>query len=187
MSVYLLWCVFLQILHTNGNHWVTITSIGCESGTVKMYDSLRMSAVLSKSVAHQVASILNTHHPQITVDIPEVQQQRGSNDCGLFAIAFATSILKGEDPSSVKYLQSSMRQHLVSCLEKQCMTVFPRQQGRRRKLNPISVQEIIPVYCLCRLPKSGRMAECTICGENYHRKCVGIIKKPFCCSHCYES
>ena len=42
-------------------------------------------------------------------------------------------------------------------------------------------------YCLCRLPKSGRMAECTICGENYHRKCVGIIKKPFCCSHRYES
>ena len=38
-----------------------------------MYDSLRMCAALSKSVAHQVASILNTHHPQITVDIPEVQ------------------------------------------------------------------------------------------------------------------
>ena len=66
---------------------------------MKMYDSLRMSAVLSKSVAHQVASILNTHHPQITVDIPEVQQQRGSNDCGLFAIVSATSILKGENPS----------------------------------------------------------------------------------------
>ena len=59
---------------------------------VKMYDSLHMCAVLSKTVAHQVASILNTHHPQITVDIPEVQQQRGSNDCGLFAIAFATMI-----------------------------------------------------------------------------------------------
>ena len=66
------------------------------------------------------------------------------------------------------------------------MMVFPRQQRRRKKLNPVSEQEIIPVYCSCRLPRAGKMVVCTVCGENYHRDCV-VFKKPFCCSHCNDS
>ena len=42
------------------------------------------------------------------------------------------------------------------------MMVFPRQQLRRKKLNPVSEQEIIPVYCSCRLPRAGKMVVCTV-------------------------
>ena len=72
----------------------------------------RIQGLVFLWVTRQVASIVHTHHAQILVDLPEVQQQLGSSDCGLFAIAFATSILKGEDPSSVRYIQSRMRQHV---------------------------------------------------------------------------
>lgn len=35
---------FIQILHINGNHWVCLTSIGCEPGKVNIYDSLTPSS-----------------------------------------------------------------------------------------------------------------------------------------------
>ena len=31
---------FIQILHTGGNHWVCVSSIGCQKGHVNLYDSL---------------------------------------------------------------------------------------------------------------------------------------------------
>ena len=42
-----------------------------------------------------------------------VQKQSGSEDCGLFAIAFATSIAFGQDPLKTTYTQSFMRKHLA--------------------------------------------------------------------------
>ena len=37
----------------------------------------------------------------------------GDSDCGLFALAFITSICNGEDPVKQIYDQSAMRDHLV--------------------------------------------------------------------------
>ena len=31
---------FVQVLHSGGNHWVTVSTVGCPSSTVKVYDSL---------------------------------------------------------------------------------------------------------------------------------------------------
>ena len=48
-----------------------------------------------------------------------VQHQIGALDCGLFALAFATSLCLAIDPTSVVYNQSHMRNHLIkSSLEK---------------------------------------------------------------------
>lgn len=41
------------------------------------------------------------------------QKQEGVNDCGVFAIAVATGLLFGEDPSNLHFDQSSMRSHLL--------------------------------------------------------------------------
>lgn len=161
----------MQILHSNGNHWVTVTNIGCRSGTVKTYDSLRMN-VRCKAVA----SIVCTHRSQILVDLPEIQQQVGSNDCGLFAIAFATSILKGEDPSSVGYSHSRIHQHLLSCLEKRHIMVFQGSSSLEK------AQSCISVYCSCHLLKSGRMM-CSTSGaisQSRSERTNQIVRKAWC-------
>ena len=46
------------------------------------------------------------------VEIKGVQQQTISVDCGLFAIAFATSLVFGEDPANVTYDSEKLRMHL---------------------------------------------------------------------------
>lgn len=42
-------------------------------------------------------------------NLPEVQHQIGVSDCGLFALAFATSIFFGEDSSTLQHNQAMMR------------------------------------------------------------------------------
>ena len=46
-----------------------------------------------------------------------MQEQRGSSDCGLFALAFITSVCCGVDPASQTYSQKEMRKHLLACIE----------------------------------------------------------------------
>ena len=49
----------------------------------------------------QVASILHEEGLEIVFNIKSVQQQNGT-DCGVFAIAFLTSLLNGDDPSKLQ-------------------------------------------------------------------------------------
>jgi hypothetical protein len=49
---------------------------------------------------------------ECVIHYPPVSQQKGSNDCGLYAIAFAASLCANEDPSGVCYIQNRMRGHL---------------------------------------------------------------------------
>ena len=37
---------FVQLLHTGGNHWVCLSSIGCTKGYVNLYDSLFHDVIL---------------------------------------------------------------------------------------------------------------------------------------------
>ena len=54
-------------------------------------------------------------------------------DCGLFAVANATALCIGDDPTSLVYNQDEMRDHLLSCLETETMAVFPHSVVRCRK------------------------------------------------------
>ncbi|KAL6268011.1 hypothetical protein P5V15_001089 [Pogonomyrmex californicus] len=51
------------------------------------------------------------------VKFPVVQHQSNSNDCGVFTIAFAVSLLFNIKPEKVKYNHSLMRLHLLKILE----------------------------------------------------------------------
>ena len=46
-------------------------------------------------------------------------KQIGSNDCGLFCIAYAEDLAEGNDPPDIKFDQSCMWRHLVECVKKQ--------------------------------------------------------------------
>ena len=50
-------------------------------------------------------------------------KQAGTTDCGVFAIATATSLLHGMNPS--EYTQSLIRSHLIQCFETLDLTPFP--------------------------------------------------------------
>ena len=115
----------VQIHHTGQNHWVCSSSIG---GCVKVYDS-SPSKKLTQSMEVQLCKCYKTavKEKKLAVELPPVQIQRGV-DCGLFAIAFATDIAEGNDPSFISYNQDLMREHLLHCLERQRFTPFPRQQ-----------------------------------------------------------
>ncbi|KAI0215936.1 hypothetical protein LSAT2_032010 [Lamellibrachia satsuma] len=52
------------------------------------------------------------------------QRQSGVIDCGLYAIAAATSVCYEEFPSG-EYDQAAMRGHLRTCIERGVMTHFP--------------------------------------------------------------
>ena len=51
------------------------------------------------------------------------QLQENGNDCGVFTIAFAKSILAGQDPTEVHYI--SPRMHLSSYMPEEEIPMFP--------------------------------------------------------------
>ena len=110
----------LQIMHCRGNHWIVATTIGCPQGVVKVFDSLYSSV---DPTTQQV--ILKHFGAGIKVMVEEGPKQVGVKDCGVFAIATATLLANGGDPSSVIYKQQCMREHLLNCFEDSHLVSFP--------------------------------------------------------------
>ena len=50
--------------------------------------------------------------------------QRTEFDCGVFAIAFATSLCAGHSPAKTTYIQHLLQPHLLQCLEDGVFTKF---------------------------------------------------------------
>ena len=59
------------------------------------------------------------------IRVIKTQKQKGNKDCGLFAIAMATAIAFGNDPSRQSFCQDLMRAHLVDCLKNEQFSMFP--------------------------------------------------------------
>ena len=100
----------------------------CE-GEIRIYDSLYTS--VSHDKVTTIAHLLRSNTESIAINIMDVGRQRGTQDCGLFAIAFLTSLSFGEDPTKVIFDQEEMRSHLVKCFENKRMEIFPvlRKEG----------------------------------------------------------
>ena len=113
---------FVQIPHTGKNHWVCVSSIGCPSGTVHLFDSLYNHVILSE-VEDQTQDMLAGNLRDL-VYVPTQQQVNGS-DCGVFAIATATCLVCGEDPTHITLDILKMRSHLSACLKNGKIEMFP--------------------------------------------------------------
>jgi len=55
----------------------------------------------------------------------QCRKQKGGKDCGVFAIAIATAIVSGLNPSRQNFKQEAMKGHLVDCFNKEVLTPFP--------------------------------------------------------------
>ena len=61
----------------------------------------------------------------VDIKLLNSQKQKGSNDCGFFAIAFATTFAHGVSLEKIRFHQESMRAHLVCCFYTNKLTMFP--------------------------------------------------------------
>ena len=122
---------FVQILHNEGNHWITISNInvsdtpGFSANTVNVYDSLY------KGTSQETKSLIGQYHQgdKVKINIMNVQQQENGSDCGVFAIAFAKTILAGIDPT-MEYFTNA-RSHLISSLIQGSIPKFPSVPAKR--------------------------------------------------------
>ena len=117
---------FVQVLHINDNHWITASNIGCPVATIDLIDSMQCTKLSFRTKA-QIAALLFTDQPEITVRFQPVQLQHGTNDCGVFSLAFATSLCGGQTPTQITYIQHQLRDHLCHCLENKTISPFPCQ------------------------------------------------------------
>lgn len=113
---------FIQILHTGGNHCVCVSSIGCKKGAVNLYDSL-LNDVILNDLELQVRNLVGEDFQEMSV-VPTQQQSNGA-DCGVFAIAFATSLIYTLDPMLPQFHVLRMRPNLSAYLKADLITPFP--------------------------------------------------------------
>ena len=88
----------IQVHFARGNHWVTLSYI---AGKIVLYDSLPPTDEMCPNLQKQLAEIYGKTLCTIDTDVlfvlhASVQRQAGSNDCGLFAIAFALHAALGD-------------------------------------------------------------------------------------------
>jgi hypothetical protein len=100
----------LQIMHSDGNHWLTASTLNRGTEDIVVYNS--MYASVTESTHSLLAKLVNTDKPSFSVQMANVMKQTGNLDCGLFAIAYMTHISYNLDPSLCVFEQTKMRSHL---------------------------------------------------------------------------
>ena len=94
---------FIQLLHDGKHHWVTIITLDCQPGEVK-YNNSKFKGKLTESVKNQICCITRFKGKNIKIDIVPVQKQQNGFQCGVYAIAFTTFLIKKEDLTSISFL-----------------------------------------------------------------------------------
>ena len=172
-----------------GCHWITVSNIGCKPGFVSIYDSIP-SCYVPVRTKEQIAAMLFSEYKELTLEYQAVQSGRGSSNCGLFALAFATSLCAGENPVEINYIQHLLCKHLLDCITQQVISPFPRTSRRKKKPSQPLGHSTFKIFCKCRLPEDGHMIQCDCCLEWFYSNCVELPEtawKPdtlWMCSSC---
>ena len=109
----------IQIMHTRGNHWIVVSTVGCSGKDVNVYDSLY------SSVDSETIKIINVLFGNLCINMARCPQQTGMKDCGVFAIAIATALANGLSPNTILFDQTKMQHHLIECFKRLCLETFP--------------------------------------------------------------
>jgi len=130
----------IQILHSSSGlhdgHWVCSYY---DRKNIFVYDSLNTKK-LHKHHEEFLKRLFPYNFEKYSIKFPIVQHQPNSNDCGVFAIAFAISLLFNIKPEKVKYNHSLMRSHLIKIFETNIIEHFPQDpQYVLQKVLPLAV------------------------------------------------
>ena len=115
-------CPVIQIVHIHGNHWIVATTDGITK-EVYIYDSLYSNV----NISTQELIAENFGMDRIEV-VPNAPKQKGTKDCGIFAIAVSISLAyhySHNQPLLLSYNQDLMRNHLIECYINKCIKLFP--------------------------------------------------------------
>ena len=99
------------------------TTITCTQHEVKVYDSLFQH--LDRESIQLVETLFQYDGIVPQIKMIQCGRQKGAKDCGVFAIAYATAIAHGLNPSRQNFTQQAMRAHLVDCFNNKLLTPFP--------------------------------------------------------------
>ena len=134
-----------------------------------------------KTESSRRKSILSIHdkchgerfNPHLVVNVPNIKQQHGTKDRGVFAIAYEYHAALGDDVSIIVFDQK-MRQHLERCFRQRKLSSFPHSIGYKPKQMHFPFHEI-EVFCTCQTPVTwDNMVCCDSCGEWYHLRCINL-------------
>ena len=108
-----------------------VSTLNLKRGYVIIYDSLNLEP--DSQVKSQICAMLKYEGTIVTVNIVPVQQQHGSVECGLFAIANIVALCFRYEPNKILFRQDRMRNHLISRIEEGQFTMFPFDVNTRPK------------------------------------------------------
>ena len=135
----------MQILNIHDTHWIYVTNVGSKPNEVKVYDSM-CTGDIPMNTKEVIASLIRLSQTYIFLTFPDVQQQVGSSDCGLYSLAFAYALSSGKDPAKLEYNQVQFREHYLECLKKGDISPFPHDAVMKNPKKP-SFRKFA-VYCL---------------------------------------
>lgn len=113
---------FLPIVHARNNHWIVLSTLGCQANQVNVYDSLYVD--VDRDTEKLIKKLFGT---DISINVSNSPRQQGQNECGLFAIANCVSLVNWCHYDSLNFAQEKMWSHLIKCLENYCFSQFPKQ------------------------------------------------------------
>ena len=182
----------VQILHVRINHWLCIY-VNDDKSVVDIYDSKYSSPIMT--TVDLILELIKCEHDAVTINSIKMQEQLGSDACGLFAVAVATALCHKEDPSTIQWNQDLMWHHILQCFEAGKMTLFLPKGFAHENKRVIKSTRTFEIYCICRKryrPKD-TMKCCARCMKWYHVVCISasntsttsLIKhKAWYCSYC---
>ncbi len=178
--------IFVQIIIVgNNSHWCVVSNVGCDEGTVNVYDT--MNPRPSNITVRVVCSLVFCSTPTLSINMMDVQRQSNGSDCSVLAIAIAFELCCHRDPCILKFGNTvSIRTHLARCLEDCKLTTF--STGIRRCRNKVKFSKQVEIACLCREPKDKQsMVKCTRCKAWFHKHCcrdTTQVVVPWTCTFC---
>ena len=87
---------------------------------MKVYDSLYTS--IDQVTLNLISSLFGSN---TQVKLEEGPKQLGVKDCGVFAIATATILANGGNPTTATFNQQAMRPHLIKTFGNSHLQTFP--------------------------------------------------------------
>lgn len=79
---------------------------------MNVYDSLFNNL---DDATYRLINNMFSSNDECEISMKKVQVQADVKDCGVFAIAFITSLVHGEEPCDVLYQQEDLCHHLIDC------------------------------------------------------------------------
>ena len=135
----------MQIINNGACHWFwTVAGFNvCGDHDVAVYDSMGFCDEVIMSMKC-ISSLMRRGGSNFTLRTPSCQKQCDRSSCGVFAIAFATSLAAGQDPSALVYeTEAKMRDHLKQCLLKGEISQFPTTSTTRRQNTRLKVKHVV--------------------------------------------